>query len=282
MRWPSREVALGVVVAGAVNLLPGCGAEFVKATSIGGDANAGSAHGGSTSGSGGKSGGASSTGGKAGSVSGGAGGTATNAGAGGSSGSSGNAGSGDGGDTSMSQAGAAGGGTVACEVELLTNGGLDTLNAGWLQMADPSRGLVLHQSSDILIDIQDQPVSPEYMLLLGGVDSDSSTVSQQINVPEGALSLAVSFYLHIHTEEDQAQIYDSVTLELSTSATDVVPVASYTNLDANEQWEAVSFQLDATSYRGTPTFVIGSQTDVGGLTHFMFDSFSITATLCED
>jgi hypothetical protein len=121
------------------------------------------------------------------------------------------------------------------------------------------------------------------MLLLGGVDSDNSAVSQQINVPENALSLAVSFYLHIHTEENDAQIYDSVTLHLSTGATDVVPVATYTNFEANDDWQPFSFELEATPYRGmTPTFVIGSQTDVGGLTHFMLDSFSITATLCED
>jgi hypothetical protein len=281
MRWPAREVALGAVVAGAMNLLPACGEEFARGVAAGGNANGGTANGGSNSGSGGgsNSGGAPSAGGKAGSTSGGVGGAVSNAGAGGSSGNSTGDG-GDGGDFSMAHAGA---GSVPCEVELLTNGGFDTLNAGWTQMPAPQRGLVLHQSSDILTDLEDQPVSPEYLLLLGGVDSDGSTVSQQIEVPGDALSLAVSFYLHIHTEENVAQVYDSATLNFSTGAADAVPVATYTNLNTNEEWEPFSFQLDATPYRGmAPTFVIAAQTDAGGNTHFMFDSFSITADVCED
>lgn len=281
MRWPAREVAVGAAVAGVLNLLPACGPEFSKGAATGGDANAGGTSAGSNGSGGNKSGGApSTTGGKAGSGSSGGGRPATNAGAGGSSG---NAGAGEGGDFSMSHGGAAGGGSSACEVELLTNGGFDALNEGWLQMADPTRGLILHQSSDILIDIQDQPVSPEYLLLLGGTDSDHSSVSQQVSVPENALSLVVSFYLHVHTEEDDAQVYDTVTLNLGTDASEAVPVATYTNFDANEEWEPMSFQLDATPYRGmTPNFVIASETDSGGHTHFMFDSVSIIATLCAE
>ena len=138
-------------------------------------------------------------------------------------------------------------------------------------------------SSDIVIDIQDQPVSPEYLLLLGGTDSDHSSVSQQVSVPENALSLAVSFFLHVHTEEDDAQIYDTVTFNLSTGASEAVPIATYTNFDANEEWEPKSFQLDATPYRGMmPSFVIASETDGGGYTHCMFDSVSIIATLCAE
>jgi len=275
MRRAVREVALVAAIAWTVNLLSGCGSEFSAADSDGGNGNAGTGGGAGSSGGSKANTGAGAAG--MGAVS-GAGGTPPNPGAGGTISDAG-----EGGATPMMSGGAGGGDPGnECEMELLTNGGFDALSAGWEQMAQPARGLILHQSSDILMDLDHLPVSPEYMLLLGAADDDDSTVSQAISVPDAALTLVVSFYLHIHTDEDDAQVYDSLTLSLGTDDSEPVPIATYTNFDANDDWEPISFVLDATPYRdSSPTFVLRSEADGDIDTSFLLDSFSISAKLCE-
>jgi hypothetical protein len=283
MRRVVREVTLFAAIASTMNLLPACGSEFIDADSNGGGGNGGT-------------GGSSSVGAKA---AGGSGGSKTITGAGtagmgpvsgaggsqpspGTAGTSGEGG-GEGGTAPIANGGAGGSDTGnECEVELLTNGGFDALSPGWTEMAAPARALILHQSSDVVIALQDVPVSPEYMLVLGGANDDDSRVSQAISVPDAALSLLIRFYQHIHTEEVDPQTYDSLTLGFSTGAAETTPIASYTNLHENEDWEPVSLVLDAAPYRGTNlTFTLHSDADGMADTIFMLDSFSITADVCE-
>jgi hypothetical protein len=133
-----------------------------------------------------------------------------------------------------------------------------------------------------LLDLGHAPVSPEYAVVLGAADGDYSSLSQQVTVPADATALEVSFYMHVHSDEDDAQVYDTLTINLTSGNNDPIPVATYDNFDTNDDWAPVSFLLEATPYRGkTLNFLVLSEADDGVDTTFMLDSFSLTAKLCD-
>ena len=291
MRWAAREVVFGVAAAWVLSLAA-CGSEFSGVEgSTGGSDKAGSAGAGTSAGksgspsAGGKSGG-NNAGGSAGQgVVSGSGGMEPNpvGGKAGSGGGSSSGSAGEAGESSMETGGVGGvGSTPECELELLTNGGFDVLNSGWSQMASPERALVWHQSSDYWMDLGHDPVSPEYGVVLGAADYDHSSLSQPVTIPADAVALVVSFYMHVHSDEGGGQIFDTLTINLTSGNSEPVPVATYDNNDANDDWAPVSFPLDATPYRGkTLTFLILSQADDDVDTTFMLDSFSLIAKRCD-
>jgi hypothetical protein len=284
MRWAAREVVF-VVAAAWLLSLPACGSEFSGVSDgVGGTVDAGSAGSSASGGSagsssaGGKSGGGAGAGQGAGS---GSGGSDPNPGGGKGGGNSGSAG--EAGEPPMETGGMGGSdNTPECEVELLTKGGFDVLDSGWSQMAEPERALIWHQSSDMLMDLGHAPVSPEYAVVLGAADGDYSSLSQEVTVPADATALVVSFYMHVHSDEDDAQVYDTLTISLTSGNDDPIPVATYDNFDTNDDWAPVSFLLEATPYRGkTLNFLVLSDADDGVDTTFLLDSFSLTAKLCD-
>ncbi len=275
MRRAARAVVLSVVLATAAELIPACGSRFTSDAGAGGAAAA----------AGGKAGAAGSSmhaGGNLGAV---AGATADGGAPDGSAGAA--AGDGDGGEPGGGSGGQAGSGSGGdsggCLLELLTDGGFDGQSFAWTESAQPLRSLVVHQSLDALVAEDVAPVSPEYLLWLAGVDSDMSSISQEILVPEAAVALVVSGQLHIHTDESFDQIWDSLSLELTTASHEPAPFAAFSNLDANGDWAQFSFRIDAAPYQGSSaTFRMSSDSDDNTVTSFFIDSTSIVAELCDN
>ncbi len=268
-------MALAALTA-LVEALPACGDAFESEPGSGGTTAAG--------------GGGGARGGAAGSTQvGGGSGTGTSGGAAGKGGQSnggstagGTPGSGGEGGSSGAFAEAGAGGTPSCELELLADGGFDLADSLWTQSPAPYRPLIVHQSSQALLDEGVSPVSPEYLLWLAGVDSDLSTIYQDFEVPEGALLLVVQGYEHIHTFEDSSQVWDALSIDLTNASDELTPVADFSNIDANEEWVPFTFTVDASVYAGgTATLRLSSTSDDNTLTSFFIDSLSVTAKLCD-
>ncbi len=278
MRRAARAVVSLTAVAALLDIAPACGGSPFESDPAGaGGSSAGAAAKGGTAGASAHGGGGQGSGalaGTAGTTSPASGGTANGGAA---------ADTGLGGEGNVGQAGAAGSGSNDCEVELLVDGAFDASSTAWAESADPLRALVLHQSADPLLDENVSPMSPEYALFLGGVNGDNSNIAQEFVVPEAALTLVVSGWVHVHTAESPDQDWDFAYLDLETEANGSSNVADFTNLDQNDDWTSFSFPVNAAPYAGaTTTFRLSSVNDDNAETSFFLDSLSIVAKICDN
>jgi hypothetical protein len=238
--------------------------------------------GGSGTGAGGSLGG-SDNGGAGGSLggsdNGGAGGSGARAGAGGVG--IGGSGAGSGGAGGRAGSGAvAGGGGALCTVELLHNGNFDNGIPPWTEVSSDDAPIIRHQADSILVVEGLTARSPEYVALLGGADNQTQTLSQPIEVPTGTLSLTLSGYVAVRTDEDDSGDYDDSYAELAQGSTALV-FDNWSNLGGTTDWLPINGTIERQALRTGPvTFRLRSQTDHDIRTIFLFDSLSLKANLC--
>ncbi|MEU8590148.1 hydrolase [Streptomyces sp. NPDC048664] len=153
----------------------------------------------------------------------------------GASGSGGTGGGGTGGG------GTGGGGTGTCSsAQLLADNGFESGSGAW------SAG------SGVITDSTDESprTGSSYAWLDGYGSPHTDTLSQSVTVPSGCTNAALSFYLHVDTDETStSKAYDTLKVQvLNSSGTVLGTLATYSNLNAASGYAQHSFNL--ASYAG--------------------------------
>ncbi|GAA2507792.1 M4 family metallopeptidase [Winogradskya humida] len=134
-----------------------------------------------------------------------------------------------------------GGGGTCSATQLLANAGFESGATSWTQ--SPSGVIGIHST---------QPArTGSYAAWLNGNGSTSTQyIYQQVTLPTGCATYALSFYLHIDTAETSTSTqYDKLQVQvLNTSGTVLGTVGTYSNLNAASGYTARSFSL--ASYAG--------------------------------
>jgi cysteine-rich repeat protein len=193
-------------------------------------------------------------------------------------GGAGGAGGGAGGSPGAGGAGGAAGGP--CTVALLTNGTFEQGTTGWTPM--PSDRPLISRADEIatISGISIQPVSPATVAWLAyDLLNSETSVSQSFTIPADALSLIVTGYVQVRTDESGCECdYGYVDLVL-----DGQP-------DSLETWSAEDAATGWTYFTETvplagvtsraATLRLRGVTDDGVNTSFFFDNVSVTAVRC--
>jgi cysteine-rich repeat protein len=274
----------GAVGAGGVGGAAGVGGRAGAGGVAGTTGVAGTGGMAGTSGAAGSTAGAGGRGGNAGSGAAGTGGrggaAGSTAGTGGSSAGTGGRG-GTGGGSAGTGGGSGGTGGGPCTVQLLVNGNFDLGQTGWTSVSAAGR-LLIYNSAIVDPTIVPAPRSAPDLAWLGyNVVSETDSISQTITIPAGAVSLTVSGYYIVNTNEDTATKYD-------TAAVDLIGGISHTALAISNQNQNTDWTLFTTTYPLTPsttatteTYQISVTMDDGVITSFFFDDMSVTANFCQ-
>lgn len=181
----------------------------------------------------------------------------------------------------MGGSGTGGTGGGACAIELLTNGNFDD-TSGWTAN-DPSGRPLIYDQTGLNPAQAPQAHSPPNMAWLGyDVDDRTITLSQSLMVPADAVTLTVSGFRLIRTDEDSQSVYDTANLALDSSAGRLnLRPQPWSNLDRSNAWLDFTYTVDAAPYAGTTaTFVIHVEMDDDVNTSFFFDTLSVVADVC--
>ncbi len=162
-------------------------------------------------------------------------------------------------------AGASLGSSAAVCDERIVNGGFEAGSAGWSQAS--ARG------NDLISDYY--PHSGTWGAYLGGVNDADDKITQQITLPAAAISITLTAWWAIATEEEGVG-FDRMTVSLlkpdQTLLANLLSVDSSATVNVWEQAE-----LDLTDYRGqTVILQIHATTDASNLTDFYVDDVSLT------
>lgn len=149
--------------------------------------------------------------------------------------------------------------------ERIANGGFEAGSTGWSQV---SAG-----GNDLISDYY--PHSGTWGAYLGGVNDADDKITQQITLPATAVSITLTVWWAIATEEEGVG-FDRMTVSLlkpdQTLLANLLSVDSSATVNVWEQAE-----LDLTDYRGqTVILQIHATTDASNLTDFYVDDVSLT------
>ena len=170
----------------------------------------------------------------------------------------------------------------ACAIELLTNGNFDGASSGWTANDPTSRPLIYDQTG-LSAAQAPQAHSPPNMAWLGfDVANSSITLGQSMTVPANAVTLTVSGFRQIRTDEDNASPYDRANISLVNDSVrqDLRP-QPWSNQDRSSAWLSFNYSVDAAPFAGaTVVFLIHVEMDDDVNTSFFFDTLSVVADVC--
>lgn len=184
--------------------------------------------------------------------------------------------------------------------QLLADGSFDSASNVWGEYSAVFGGVIVEEGyyGDWLAD------TPTRFVWMGGAYEESSEVWQNVIVPEGAQSLTVSFAYHVASDDmPYLPDYNTMGAELRSGDGTTVHHVFQTlgNQDTNADWTVFTETIDATALAGTEVrlyfwaevqsqpycYTYGSYPyyyedclDIG-LTSYMIDTVSLTATVCE-
>jgi hypothetical protein len=158
-------------------------------------------------------------------------------------------------------------------VELLSNGGFEASSTGWTI------------NGNAFIANQPNPHTGVFYAYLGNADNAFGNLfnTNSVTIPANAISVTLSFWLNITSQETENVAYDVMNVSLLPSSGGSVPVVSYSNLNkdpgaGNPYYSQRSFDL--TAFRGqTLKVYFDATTDPALITTFRIDDISLTATL---
>jgi hypothetical protein len=160
-----------------------------------------------------------------------------------------------------------GGGCTAGQ--LLGNPGFETGSAApW----STGSGVINNSSSE-------PPRSGSYNAWLDGYGSTrADTLSQQVTLPSGCATYALSYWLHIDTAEPTTTAYDTLILQILGSSGSVLATpASYSNKDAANGY--VQHSVDLSAYQGqTVTVKFTGTEDSVKQTSFVIDDTALNVS----
>lgn len=170
--------------------------------------------------------------------------------------------------------------TTVCEVlQLLSNADLD---------AGPGGGWVESGAYPIVLSITDPvtplPVTPQsgnYAAWMGGVDSATMALYQDVAVPPDSSAMRVTGYRYITTEEMSGD-FDLWTATIRGTGDSVLEtLGTFSNADAADAWIPFSYTLTSDFAGQTIRLHLESVNDFSNITSFFVDSLALNVTLCE-
>lgn len=182
----------------------------------------------------------------------------------------------DSGPTGEADAGREPDASPPCETRLsahLSDPGFDgpLPTATWTQQS--SRGF------DIIGPGPLDQVSPPHIAWFGGDVDMQDSVSQQVEVPDGALSLTLRGWVRTNSAGDVG-LGDRMVVALSDTSANELHVATVATGQSPNEWSL--FQVDLTWLAGQQlTLELRSTNDGVNLTNFYVDSLSLLAEFCE-
>jgi hypothetical protein len=216
----------------------------------------------------------------------GTGGTAGASGTTGESGSGSGGRAGAGGSTGASGGGAGGEGGVVCTtVDLaLANANFDENTAAWTPYdteTGPPR-LIIVPTDTLGVTAE----SPPNVAHFGGVNDARAGMFQPIAIPEGAVTITLTGYRQITTEESASAPLDVLTIQLWEDADTTTGLIGdfvvFSNENPTTGWAEFSGTVDVDAYAGeTVEIDMWGETDGSLITEFYVDSLLVTAYVCE-
>jgi cysteine-rich repeat protein len=177
--------------------------------------------------------------------------------------------------------GMGGGGGGVCAIELLTNGNFDG-TFGWTAN-DPTGRPLIYDQTGLNPAQAPQAHSPPNMAWLGyDVDGASVTLSQSVMVPANAVTLTISGFRLIRTDEDDGSPFDIANISLVTDAArQDLRSPPWSNQDRSNAWLSFNYTVDAAPFAGAAIlFLIDVEMDSDVSTSFFFDTMSVVADVC--
>jgi hypothetical protein len=245
-------------------------------TGPGGESGDGGMGGEPEGGTGGMPGGKGGTAGRGGTSGAGMGGIS---GAGAGSGGAGTAGGGIGG------MGGSGGGSCTTVTVPLRSPGFDSDTGAWIQYDDgtgPPRPSIIETAASAGITAHSVP----NVANLAGRDSISIEGHYQtLTIPAGAVTITLSGYRQVRTEESVTTVYDRVRVQMYEDAIAgtgyLGEFATFANTDAGTAWVSFTGQLAVGARAGQMMDLdMWAVTDSSLITDFYFDSLTLTALVC--
>ncbi len=132
-------------------------------------------------------------------------------------------------------------------------------------------------SSGVLSNDSTEPArNGNWKAWLGGYgETHTDTLHQQITIPATATAATLMFYLHISSEEQNSQVFDTLRVQIRSAAGQHrKTLATFSNLQAGSGFHLNTFSL--TPYRGeTIRIHFVAQEDNGSPTSFVLDDFGV-------
>ncbi len=161
------------------------------------------------------------------------------------------------------------------ETDLLVNGNFDSgPGAPWIENNGPSGYELIVTSDGAQLPAQ----SGAYLAWLGGVDSETHRLWQDVAVPSSATRLKLTGYRWISTEEPVDIGYDAVTIELRTPSGDLLEsLVVWTNVDHTGGWYGFELNAGEAHAGETVRLELTAVTDSNNKTSFFFDTLALVA-----
>jgi hypothetical protein len=165
--------------------------------------------------------------------------------------------------------------------ELLENGSLDLGNEGWVEES-VSYDQVIYPYDYIPTLF---PHTGTFVAYLGGGEllDETSSLSQTVAVPAGAVRLELSFFYQVWVTEPLPDDHNvmTVTLRATQTSQSDIPIFTLHNQDTTRVWTRFTTTIDATDWAGSDAVLEFRGSAIDGFTAFLVDSLSLEATVCE-
>ncbi len=165
-------------------------------------------------------------------------------------------------------------------VQLLSNENLDLgSGGGWVE--NGAGFPIVLSPSDPTYPLPVTPQSGNYAAWMGGVDSATRAMYQDVAIPAGATNLTVTGYRYIATEETSGT-WDVWTATIRNTGGGVLEtLGTLSNADALESWVTFNY-VPVTNFAGqTIRLYFENTNDILNNTNFFIDSFALRVTVCQ-
>jgi hypothetical protein len=163
--------------------------------------------------------------------------------------------------------------------ELLVNGSFDDGETGWkndgVTIVFQANGTG-NGNSRPSVSAQSAP----NVAWFGGVNRDDHQLTQGIAIPAGAVSVTLSFYYFIVTNELTSGELDTLDIAVVTAGNDVIPLAHLSDNNETQDWTHFTAALPPSLAGQTVTLQIHVQTSAILVTSFYVDTMSVQAVAC--
>ncbi len=160
---------------------------------------------------------------------------------------------------------------------LLVNGDFESGRTGWTESSNAGSALIVNLAS--------AAHGGSWYALLGGGDSLTESLWQDVAIPASAQRAALRFWYRITTNEaTTSTVYDRMQVTLRDAATGatLATLATYSNLTATSAWLQTA-EHDLTPYKGSTVRVhFSSTTDASAPTWFRLDDVTLLTETASD
>jgi len=166
-------------------------------------------------------------------------------------------------------------------MQLLANADFDSGAVSWVESG--AGYPIILATTDATYPLPVTPHSGTYGAWMGGLDSATRSIYQDVAIPANTRDLSLSGQRWIATEEITTTTqYDQWTVSLRNTGNTVLQAGpTFSNLDAVSNWTVWNMQITG-DYSGQTVRVYMTNTnDISNNTNFFVDSVALRATVCQ-